>query len=636
MLIFKRSFENPVLLPEPDNNWEGEATFNGSTVSYKQKTVLLYRAESLSLTDGVGKRVTSSIGYSDSRDGVHFRNRHQLIRPEYEWEKYGCEDPRVAKLDDKYYIFYTALSKYPFQADGIRVGLAITKDFKQVIEKHPVTNFNAKAMALFPERINGKIAAVLTVNTDRPPTKIALAYFDDESQIWSERYWSPWYEHLYSHAIPLERSPHDQIEVGAPPVKTKYGWLLIYSHIQNYFTPPAVFGIEAAVLDFNNPAEVLGRTRKPILIPREVYERYGRVDNVVFPTGTIVKGKELRLYYGAADTVTAMASIELDRLLKEILNIESNAPKLKRFFDNPILTPNPQNDWESQAVFNPAAIYERGRVHIVYRAMSRDNTSVMGYASTANGTRITERLPNPIYVPRKDFEAKFVPGGNSGCEDPRITRIDNELYMCYTAYNGRELPRVALTHIKLEDFLEKKWNWAEPVLISPPGMDDKDAALFPRKIKDHYVILHRLGGSIWIDFLDDLNFDGNRWIYGQVLMEPTAMPRVHKKIGIAGPPIETPHGWLLLCHGVTERQAIYDVKAALLNLNDPLSIIGRTYSTIMEPEANYEKYGIVNNVVFSCGAVVIQDTLYFYYGGGDKVTAVATISMNELMDKLKP
>jgi predicted GH43/DUF377 family glycosyl hydrolase len=434
----------------------------------------------------------------------------------------------------------------------------------------------------------------------------------------------------------LERSPNDQIEVGAPPIKTKYGWLLVYSHIQNYFSPPAVFGIEAALLNINNPAEVLGRTKKPLLIPREEFERYGRVPNIVFPTGAIVKGKELYMYYGAADTVCAMATIDLDQLLREILGIEVNAVQLKRFFDNPIITPNPHNSWEDLATFNPGAVYEGGRVHIIYRAMSLDNTSVMGYASSADGVRITERLPHPIYVPRKEFEMKLVPGGNSGCEDPRLTRIEDKIYMCYTAFNGKSVPRVALTHITLDDFLNKQWKWADPVLISPPDMDDKDAAIFPKKIKGKYVILHRLGDSIWIDFVDDLDFDGNRWIYGQVLMTPTLMPRVHKKIGIAGPPIETPYGWLLLCHGVTVKGAIYDIKAALLSLNDPLTVIGRTYTNILEPETYYEKNGIVNNVVFSCGAAVIQNTLYFYYGGADKVTAVATIEMNELLDKLKP
>jgi predicted GH43/DUF377 family glycosyl hydrolase len=635
MIIFKRSDHNPVLLPNPDNNWEGEATFNGCPVIYKGKVVLLYRAESLYEGNGGPKRHVSSIGCALSSDGVHFKDRHQLIRPEREWEPFGCEDPRVTKFNGKYYIFYTTLSRYPFRAEGIRVGLAITRDFKEIEAKYPVTTFNAKAMALFPERINGKIAAVLTVNTDNPPAKIALAYFDEEDQIWSEKYWANWYETLNSHTITLERSAPDQIEVGAPPLKTRYGWLLVYSHIHNYFSPPPLFGVEAAILNLDNPAEVLGRTKKPLLIPREEYERYGRVPNVVFPSGAIIKDDELHLYYGAADTTCALATIELERMLHEILGI-ADPLKLKRFFDNPIILPNPQNSWEAQATFNPGVIRENGRVHLVYRAMSSDNTSVLGYASSADGTRITERLPDPIYVPRQEFEMKLVPGGNSGCEDPRLTRIEDELYMCYTAYNGKDPPRVALTHIKLDDFLNKQWHWAEPVLISPPDLADKDAAIFPKKIKNKYVILHRLGDSIWIDFLDDLKFDGNKWIYGQVLLTPTLVPRAHKKIGIAGPPIETSHGWLLLCHGVMVKDSSYDINAYLLNLNDPLSVIGRTYTSILEPETDYEKNGIVSNTVFSCGAAVIENTLYFYYGAGDKVVALATIRLNELLERLKP
>jgi predicted GH43/DUF377 family glycosyl hydrolase len=636
MIRFKRSDENPVLIPDPDNNWEGEATFNGCPVKHKGKIYLLYRAESSALSNGGPHRNVSSIGCASSSDGIHFKDRYQLIRPEEEWEQFGCEDPRVTGLDGKYYIFYTALSKYPFTADGIRVGVAITSDFKQIEAKHPVTTFNAKAMALFPERINGKIAAVLTANTDNPPAKIAVAYFDDETEIWSQNYWDKWYESLNSRTIPLERQNQDQIEVGAPPIKTKYGWLLLYSHIQNYFNPPPVFGVEAALLSLYNPTEVLGRTKKPLLVPRQEYEKYGRVPDIVFPTGAVVRGKELYMYYGAADTTCAAATINLDQMVHEILGIEVNAVKLKRFFDNPILTPNEQNPWEAQATFNPGVVYEKGRVHLLYRAMSNDNTSVLGYASSADGTRITERLPDPVYVPRNDFEMKQVAGGNSGCEDPRLTRIGDKLYMCYTAFSGKNPPRVALTHIKLDDFLAKRWDWAEPVLISPPDLADKDAAIFPRKIEGKYVILHRLGDSIWVDFVDDLDFNGNRWIYGQVLMTPRPMPRVHQKIGIAGPPIETPHGWLLLYHGVTINHAYYEIKAALLNLNDPMRIIGRTYTAILEPETDYERNGIVNNAVFSCGGAVIENTLYLYYGGADKVTAVATVRLNELLEKLKP
>ena len=108
MIEFKRSDENPVLMPNPDNDWEGEATFNGCPVAVNGKIGLLYRAESLPLTIGDAGRRVFSIGYASSIDGIHFTNHRQLIRPEFDWEQFGCEDPRVTKLDGKYYIIYTA------------------------------------------------------------------------------------------------------------------------------------------------------------------------------------------------------------------------------------------------------------------------------------------------------------------------------------------------------------------------------------------------------------------------------------------------------------------------------------------------------------------------------------------------
>jgi predicted GH43/DUF377 family glycosyl hydrolase len=119
-------------------------------------------------------------------------------------------------------------------------------------------------------------------------------------------------------------------------------------------------------------------------------------------------------------------------------------------------------------------------------------------------------------------------------------------------------------------------------------------------------------------------------------MTPGQMPTESRKIGIAGPPIETPFGWLLLYHGITVKGSYYNIRAALLKLDDPLQVIGRTYVPILEPETDYEKNGIVNNAVFSCGAVVIKNKLFFYYGGADKVVAVATVGLSTLLDKLKP
>ena len=203
----------------------------------------------------------SVIGHAIS-DGGTFRDRKPLIVPEHDFEKYGCEDPRATKLDGKYYIFYTALSNYPFNADGIKVALAISDDFQTINEKHLVTPFNAKAMALFPEKINGKFAAILTPNTDRPPSKIAYAEFDTEEEIWSKEYWDKWYSELDAHEIKIFKEGDDQLEVGCPPLKTKYGWLVIYSHIENYLSGNANFGIRAVMLDKKNPKKIPRKIRK--------------------------------------------------------------------------------------------------------------------------------------------------------------------------------------------------------------------------------------------------------------------------------------------------------------------------------------------------------------------------------------
>ena len=636
MSEFRRSEENPILIPLTENDWEAEAVFNGCPVRSGRKIHFLYRAvSSPQIVSGI-EMMVSSIGHAISTDGIHFKYRRQFIKPEYYWERFGCEDPRVTKLGGKFYIFYTALSTYPFCAEGISIGLAITRDFSKIEAKYPVTPFNSKAMALFPGRIGGKMVAVLTVNTDNPPAKIGLAFFDQEEQIWSPEYWEGWYTFLDDHVLPLLRTPEDHIEVGAPPIMTEFGWLLIYSYIQNYFSPPPIFGIEAVLLDLENPANIVARTEKPLLVPQAVYEKYGRVPNIIFPSGAFVKDKELSIYYGAADSTCAVATGKLSTLIDEMLLTKARRIKLERFPGNPIIQPKPEHGWESKAVFNPAALYEDGKVHLVYRAMSEDNTSVLGYACSKDGFIFEERLDKPIYVPREDFEKKRVPNGNSGCEDPRLTRLNNDLYMCYTAFDGKSEPRVALTSIAVSDFLAKHWNWASPVLISPPSVADKDAALFPKKIKGKYAILHRLDTSIWLDLVDSLSFEEGRWIKGNIILSPHQEQPPAEKIGIAAPPIETKYGWLLLYHIVSQKGShrYYYVSAALLDVDDPTHVIARRGTPLFEPEVPYEKEGQVAEVVFPCGAVVINDRLFVYYGGADKVIGVATIKLSELLKSL--
>lgn len=642
MYVVKRSNHNPILTPYKDHYWEAFATFNMSVVKKGRTYYGVYRAVGAEDKLRDPKRV-SIVSIGKSTDKVHFEDCAPFIVPEEEWEKYGCEDPRVTFFEGKYYIFYTALSKYPFEASGIKVAVAVSKDLKNIEERHLATPFNAKAMTIFPERINGKITAILSVNTDSPPSKIAIAQVDRIEDFWNSRFWEKWFANIDQYTIDLRRTSFDHLEVGATPIKTSHGWLLVYSHIQNYFGGsgnPRIFGIEVALLDHKNPFSVLGKTRGPILAPREPYELLGHVPDVIFPTGAILEKDTLYIYYGAADMSVSMAYVNITDLLATMHPETSERWHFKRADDNPIIKPNKMHNWESKAVFNPAAIKIKDRVFLLYRALSEDNTSVIGYAEMKDGFIVKEKLPEPVYVPREDFELKKTAGANSGCEDPRLTQIGKKIYMCYTAFDGIGPPKVAVSEISEKDFLNKKWNWKKPVIITPPGLDDKDTCILSEKVGGKYFILHRIGDEICGDFLRSLSFKKETVKKCIRIIGPRINSWDSLKVGICAPPIKTKHGWLLLYHGVSKNHNTYRVGAILLDLKDPTMVLARSTDPIFEPEEQYEKVGIVNNVVFPCGMVVKKanrskkDLLYIYYGGADTVIGVATIELDVLLNSL--
>src|SRR3989344_4887480 len=128
MFIVKRSKHNPILSPIKEHAFENFSTFNGNPVEVGKKIHLLYRAQSLPESFENNSLSLSVIGRAVSDDGINFKNREEFIKPEHVWERFGLEDPRVTKVGGKYYIFYTALSVYPFSGDGIKVGVAISSD----------------------------------------------------------------------------------------------------------------------------------------------------------------------------------------------------------------------------------------------------------------------------------------------------------------------------------------------------------------------------------------------------------------------------------------------------------------------------------------------------------------------------
>jgi len=634
-MLIERSDKNPILKPKRIHSWEAKTVFNGCPIKKGEEIYLVFRALSYPYYHAVAqtKLEVSTIGITASKDGLEFHDRKRFIIPVENWERFGCEDPRITKLNNKYYIFYTALSEFPFRAEGIKIGVAISKDLKTIQEKHLVTPFNAKGMALFPEKIDGKMWVALTVNTDNPPAKICLASFDKEEDMWNETLWQKWHQNFEKYALPLQRRPIDQVEFGAPPLKTKEGWLLLYAYIQNYFSGKPVFGIEAALLDLKNPLKIIATTKAPLLTPEEYYELIGLVPNVVFPSGALIEKNQIRLYYGAADTTVCLATLNLPALLKKLLQKEKSIKAL-RAKNNPILAPIPEHPWEAKSALNPAALYLNGKVHLIYRAESFDCTSVLGYATSADGLHIDYRAPEPIYTPRESFEQKLTPGGNSGCEDPRLTKLGDKIYMLYTAFDGHNPPRVALTWILEKDFLKQNWVWSKPVLISPPNIDDKDACLFPEKINGQYFIIHRSGIDIDSAFSPTLNFNGKTWIDEYRWISPRAGMWDSRKIGVAAPPIKTKKGWVLFYHGISEDDGFYRVGAVLLDLKDPTKIIARSDEPIFEPETDYEMNGQVSNVVFPCGVLLIKDKFFLYYGGADRVVGVATIDKEELLEHL--
>ena len=170
--------------------------------------------------------------------------------------------------------------------------------------------------------------------------------------------------------------------------------------------------------------------------------------------------------------------------------------------------------------------------------------------------------------------------------------------------------------------------------LTDPMLDDRDVILFPDKIGGKYVMMHRplewVGEkygtefpAIWISMADDLL--GFRQ---STLLATARFDWECGKIRINTPPIKTRHGWLTIYHAVGSDKH-YRLGALLLDLKDPTKVLHRTSDWIMQPERDYEIEGYYRGCVFPCGKVVIDGTLFVYYGAADKYVAVVTCALDE-------
>jgi predicted GH43/DUF377 family glycosyl hydrolase len=298
---------------------------------------------------------------------------------------------------------------------------------------------------------------------------------------------------------------------------------------------------------------------------------------------------------------------------------------MERYVGNPILRPIGVHDWESREVFNPAAVYINRKVHLLYRAVGNDSISRIGYATSTDGVHIDERFPNPVYKPSAACE-------KDGCEDPRITELDGELVMAYTAlreHGHLQVYQIALTSISREDFLSRRWNWV-PRKLPFPGIRNKDAAVFPEKIGGRYAMIHRIEPDLCIAYSDDLV----HWCDLKSMMAPRARGWDNWRLGVAGTPIRMNDYWLVIYHGVSVER-VYSLGVILLDADNPEHVLYRSRKPILSPKRDYERFGKVPNVVFSCGNVVIDEELFLYYGAADSVICVAKWPLEKLLASLR-
>jgi len=326
-----------------------------------------------------------------------------------------------------------------------------------------------------------------------------------------------------------------------------------------------------------------------------------------------------------------------------IIQTESVPPQqpptgtLIRYNGNPVLKPIKKNAWESKYVLNPGAIKLRGKVYLVYRAFGADNISRLGLAVSEDGFRFTERLEKPIFEPMGRNEEK-------GCEDARLTLIDDRIFMIYTAYSST-VAQIGMASIEVNDFLSHNWQaWVRHGMVFP-GFSNKDGILFPEKLKGKYAMLHRVDPHIWVIFSSHLSCPWPRKGHKILAGSTYGMLWDGKKIGGGAQPIKTKYGWLLITHGV-DYLRVYRLGVLLLDLIDPTVVIYRSPNAILEPEEKYEKgepgKDWVPNVVFTCGAVPredgketleAQDELLVYYGTADSAIAVASAKVSDLIPK---
>ncbi|MBN2807748.1 MAG: hypothetical protein JXR22_13910 [Prolixibacteraceae bacterium] len=332
-----------ILLSKTNLEFENDGVLNPAAIRVDDDVHLFYRAVQKGNHSTIGHcRLTGPLSVSKRWD-------KPIIIPEHDYESQGVEDPRIVKIDDLYYLSYTAY-------DGLnaRGALATSKNLKQ-FKKHgiivpPITYaefvYRAetsgkvnekyyrnqkfyyqesdpdkrimlwdKNVVFFPRRIKGQLVFLHRI---RPG--IQITHFNQLADLTKE-FWDEYFLNFQDHILIDPLYPHESSYIGGgcPPIETKEGWLLIYHGAEETDNGIVYSACAAALLDLENPDKVIARLPYALFSPEQEWERKGEVNNVVFPTGTALFEDTLYIYYGAADSVIATASVCLSSLIAELI-----------------------------------------------------------------------------------------------------------------------------------------------------------------------------------------------------------------------------------------------------------------------------------------------------------------------------
>ncbi len=274
----KKYRKNPVLNPYRSNKFESAATYNGTALKENNKVYLYYRAEQHYYNDYI-----SSIGMAVSKNGLEFeRKKEPVIKPERRYEKRGCEDPRITKIEDTYYLIYVA-----FTGRKSHIALAESKDLLHWKKKGLLMKY-AKSGVLLPKKIKGKYY---------------LYYGDTNIYLATSRNLKDWQTQEKPVLTP-RRDHFDSrlVEMGPAPIITKKGIFVIYNSFNG-----EEYSAGCAMLDKNDPGKAIARKEDPILSPTSSWESYGKINYVVFAEGLVQMKNKYFIYYGGADKSIGVA-----------------------------------------------------------------------------------------------------------------------------------------------------------------------------------------------------------------------------------------------------------------------------------------------------------------------------------------